>query len=148
MQTMALQHQQQNATTTSPRREAHLRKLSRDLLAVSARNLKKVRLGEKENTVSKPSRSIEFAVAPKPPANIQFAADLTLENDKVASCSEIEQTTSPTKEALIRRLSRNLLAVSTMNLVKSQLGEKNKAVSKPKPSGIIVCSCNCGCCAV
>jgi hypothetical protein len=144
-QTMAIQ-QQQNVTAASTKRKAPMRRLSRNLSAVSARNLKKSCLGEQENAVSKPAGSIKFSAAPKPPVSIDVAAAPTLENDKVAFCTEIEQTTAlhqqqhqqqnatafcPKREALVRRLSRNLSTMYARNLKKSPLGRKKNCVSKP-----------------
>ena len=56
--------QQQNGTAASPKREAPMLRLSRDLpAAMSARNLKKSPRGEKKNMVSKPPGIIELAAA-------------------------------------------------------------------------------------
>jgi hypothetical protein len=176
--------EQTNVSTASTKREAHIRRLSRDqsailsrdlpavsarnvkksqvlsrdLPAVSARNVKKSPLGKKKkDLVSKPVGNIQFSAASKPPKSIQFFAAPSLENDEVAFCSEIEQTTAlkqqqnatslcSKREALMRRLSRNLSAVCARNIVKEPLGKKKNAVSKKRSE--IVCCCNCGCCAV
>jgi hypothetical protein len=58
-QIMALE-QQQNATAASSKREAPMRRLSRELFPETARNLEKSPLGGKKNLVSKPTGSIEF----------------------------------------------------------------------------------------
>jgi hypothetical protein len=142
--TMALL-QQQNTTAVSPQREAPIQGLSRNLsesfLNLSARNPLKSPLVEKKNEVSKHPGSIDFAPASRPPGRIELGPAPTLENDQMSCFSESEDTmalpqqqnataTSPKRDAPMQRLSRDQSA----NLLKSPLGKKKNAVSKPPGS--------------
>jgi hypothetical protein len=157
-QTMAIE-QQQNVSTASTKREAHIRRLSRNLSAMSSRYLSKSPRGGKQNAVSKPPGSIDFAPAPKPPGCIAFSHAPILEKDEMTfCCSESEESmalqqqqnataASPKMETPMRRLSRNAVAKPPRNiefaaaptpeyffLVRSPLRGKKNAVSKPSGS--------------